>query len=77
MKFEWLYYLINVEKKDTDKIFEPLHRLAYAQDQRIEGTGVGLSIVRSLTLKMSGTINVDSEPGVGSEFIITLPMNKK
>jgi signal transduction histidine kinase len=68
---------IGIASKDMGKIFEPLHRLTYAQDNSIEGTGLGLSIVRSLTFKMNGTINVDSKLGVGSEFIITLPINKE
>jgi signal transduction histidine kinase len=68
---------IGIANKDMGKIFEPLHRLSYAQDNSIEGTGLGLSIVRSLTLKMNGTINVDSKLGIGSEFIITLPMTKE
>jgi two-component system phosphate regulon sensor histidine kinase PhoR len=37
------------------------------------GTGLGLSIVRHVIEQMSGTIKVDSQLGVGSEFVITLP----
>ncbi len=68
---------VGIAGKDTGKIFEPLHRLSFAQDNSIEGTGLGLSIVRSLIFKMNGTINVDSKLGIGSEFIITLPMSKE
>ena len=39
-----------------------------------EGTGLGLSISYSIIEEHAGTIEVTSEPGVGSEFIITLPL---
>jgi two-component system, NtrC family, sensor kinase len=39
------------------------------------GTGLGLSVTYSLIGKMNGTVEVDSEPGVGTEFTITIPVH--
>jgi PAS domain S-box-containing protein len=41
-----------------------------------EGTGLGLSVSRSIILEHNGTIEVESEPGKGATFIITLPINQ-
>jgi len=37
------------------------------------GTGLGLSIVRRLVLDSNGSLNVETEPGQGSTFIVELP----
>jgi signal transduction histidine kinase len=37
------------------------------------GTGLGLSVVRRLVLDLNGTLRVESEPGVGTRFIVELP----
>lgn len=54
------------------RVFEPFNRLG-AELEGIEGTGIGLAIVRQLTERMGGAIELSSEPGVGSEFRIWLP----
>ncbi len=50
-----------------DRIFEPLFTTKH------NGTGLGLSVVQQIVLRHGGSINVTSEPGVGSTFTITLP----
>ncbi len=74
--------LLIVEVKDSgqgiapefhDKIFE---RFFQIQDERMyqrEGTGIGLSLVRSLVDLMNGRIELESSPGKGTLFRITLP----
>jgi len=54
------------------RIFEPFNRLG-AELEGIAGTGIGLAIVRQLSERMGGQVELDSEPGVGSEFRIWLP----
>lgn len=55
------------------KIFDPF----FTTKALGEGTGLGLDIVRQIIQKHSGTIRVESSPGMGAEFIITLPLNIK
>ena len=67
---------IGIATADQQRIFEPLSRLEYAENNCIEGTGIGLSIVYNLVTKMHGNIVVNSQMGQGSEFIVTLPTQK-
>jgi len=53
-------------------VFEPFNRLGL-QDQGIEGTGIGLSIVKANVERMGGTVQVRSTLGTGSEFEVRLP----
>lgn len=57
-----------------DKIFEPFERDEQAYPQRIEGTGLGMTITKSLVHLMGGTIEVESELGKGSHFTVSLPL---
>lgn len=62
---------IGFEEKYRDRIFDVFQRL-HGQEE-YEGTGVGLAVCRKIVLRHSGTIIARSEPGIGSEFVITLP----
>ncbi len=57
-----------------DKIFEPFERDEQAYPHRIEGTGLGMTITKSLISLMGGTIEVESTLGKGSRFIVVLPL---
>ena len=56
------------------QLFEPFNRLG-AEYGEIEGTGIGLVIVRKLLELMSGKVGVDSREGEGSDFWIELPID--
>lgn len=58
--------------KELKKIFEPFHRVE-KQRNSVAGTGLGLAIVDFFVTAHSGSISVDSTPGLGSSFTITLP----
>lgn len=58
-----------IKDEDQDKIFHPFYQ---TKDNK-PGTGIGLSIVHNIVEAHSGTIEVKSEPGKGSSFIVTLP----
>ena len=53
-------------------IFEQFAREESATVSRIPGTGLGMSITKSIVDLMGGTISIESEPGKGSEFIVNL-----
>jgi signal transduction histidine kinase len=44
------------------------------QPARVDGHGLGLSIVQRITEKLGGSVGVESTPGVGSTFSFTLPV---
>jgi hypothetical protein len=58
--------------QQMDRLFEPFNRLG-AEQEGIEGTGIGLAIVRAAVLQMGGSVTVSSEPDVGSCFEVRLP----
>ena len=63
-----------IAKEDLPHIFEPFYRGANAIGQQVRGSGVGLSLVRSIALAHGGRVTVSTRPGVGSVFTIHLPV---
>jgi signal transduction histidine kinase len=65
---------IGIDMKDIDKLFMPFMQLKGGLNRKHEGTGLGLAISKNLIEKLGGTIQVESELGKGSNFIIRLPL---
>ncbi|MEH6993706.1 ATP-binding protein [Neobacillus drentensis] len=61
---------IGIPPEAQMEIFEPFYRL---ENPYIEGTGIGLSLVKQLTILMGGKLGVESQIGVGSDFWISIP----
>ncbi len=62
---------IGMSREDARRIFLPFKRLHTSEEY--EGTGIGLALCRKIVRQHGGTIDVDSEAGVGSTFWIRLP----
>lgn len=67
---------IGIKEEDLDKLFNQFEQLDVERNKGIEGTGLGLNIVKELLNLMQGTIEVNSQYEKGSEFIITIPQKK-
>jgi signal transduction histidine kinase len=64
---------IGIRREDLPSIFEQFHQLHEAHTGSYSGVGLGLSIVKKYIELMQGEIQVQSEPGQGSTFTVTLP----
>ena len=64
---------IGFDDKYTDRIFQLFQRLHGRNEY--EGTGIGLAICRKIARRHGGVITAHSTPGVGSRFVVTLPIN--
>jgi signal transduction histidine kinase len=63
---------IGMDKKEVSRIFEKFYRTKRAEQSGEMGTGIGLSIVKQIVNEHGGTIHVESEPGKGSKFTLSL-----
>jgi len=64
---------VGIDSDDQQRIFERFYRVDKARDRQSGGTGLGLAIVKESVEKLGGKIEVQSHPGVGSTFTVTLP----
>ena len=64
---------IGIEKENLNKIWERFYKTDSSRGRDKKGTGLGLSIVREIIQAHKENIDVISTPGVGTEFIFTLP----
>jgi PAS domain S-box-containing protein len=64
---------VGIAPTEQEAIFEKFYRVDPHLTQTPGGTGLGLYICRELTERMSGEIAVESEPGGGSTFVLSLP----
>ena len=64
---------VGMSKEFLNRIFEPFAQEKSDARSAYQGTGLGMAIVKSLLDQMGGTIDITSEVGVGSTFVITIP----
>lgn len=64
---------IGIAPEYQDKIFDKFFRIPHGDTHNAKGYGLGLSYVAQVVQKHKGTIGVESKPGIGTKFTITLP----
>lgn len=64
---------IGMSQEFQKHIFEPFERERTSTVSKVEGSGIGMGIVKKLVGLMGGTVEVESKIGVGSTFIVTIP----
>ena len=62
-----------IKKEDIEKLFTKFERLDIERNSTTEGTGLGLAITKRLVEMMGGKINVQSQYGLGSIFMVNIP----
>lgn len=66
-----------IKETDKEKIFEPFEKASEPDKKADRGAGLGLSLVKNITELHGGTVELETEIGKGSTFIITLPRRQK
>ena len=62
-----------IKKEEINKLFDKFERLGIDKNTTTEGTGLGLAITKKLVELMNGNINVESQYGKGSIFVVQIP----
>jgi signal transduction histidine kinase len=65
---------VGISVEDQTRIFEEFYQVGASRTQ--EGTGLGLALTRRLVELHHGQLSVESEPGVGSTFTVTMPLHQ-
>jgi signal transduction histidine kinase len=65
---------IGIDPDEIDRIFDRFYQVDSARGLSNTGVGLGLSLVRDILGELGGSIEVTSEPGRGSTFLVTLPL---
>jgi signal transduction histidine kinase len=64
---------VGITPKERALVFQPFHRLSYATSHAIPGTGIGLTLSKTLVDEMGGEIGIASPLGKGTVFWLTFP----
>lgn len=64
---------IGIRKEHQSKVFDKFYQVDSSKTRRYEGTGIGLSIAKTIVEAHGGSIGVESEDGKGSTFTVVLP----
>jgi len=74
LKLEVVDRGIGIARRDQSKIFEKFYRTGDPLVHNTKGSGLGLSLVRHITHAHGGEVEVESAPGKGSKFTLSLPL---
>jgi len=75
VKLEVIDHGIGIPPHEQSKIFEKFYRVGDTLVHNTKGSGLGLSLVQHIAKAHGGDVVVDSAPGAGSKFTISLPVN--
>jgi PAS domain S-box-containing protein len=64
---------IGIAPRELPRLFDRFHRVEGAAGRTMEGTGIGLALVRELAGLHRGSVAADSEPGAGTTFVVAVP----
>lgn len=64
---------VGIAPEEIPKIFDKFYRVKHPQTRQVIGTGLGLSIVKGIIEAHRGSVEVESEPGIGTTFRVLLP----
>ncbi|AKJ26719.1 PAS domain S-box protein [Caldimonas brevitalea] len=67
---------IGIHARDMDRLFVEFQQLDSGEARQYEGTGLGLALTRKIVELQGGRISVQSEPGRGSTFSVSLPLHE-
>ena len=67
---------IGIAEEDQARIFERFYKADKSRTRSKEGSGLGLSIAQKIIEMHQGTIGVESQPGAGATFIVSLPIDR-
>lgn len=65
---------IGISLEDQKRIFERFFKADRSHSRKYDGSGMGLAIVKQIVSLHQGDVRVESEPGQGATFIVTLPI---
>lgn len=65
---------VGIPAKEVVKLFDPFFQVGTGVQRNFQGTGLGLAICEKLTTMMDGDIAIDTEPGLGSQFTVRIPL---
>ena len=65
---------VGISNSNLKHIFRPFEQLDSSNSREFEGLGIGLALAKEIVTQMNGAILVDSTPGQGSTFLVSLPI---
>lgn len=67
---------VGISKEDSKNLFQRFYRVKESKGRSIEGTGIGLALIKELIALMDGSILVESRENVGTVFMVRFPLQK-